>query len=178
MEFYEFCGEDDYEIVVTVKDDDYEKFLFLTDEDWEPVRVRFARADWRQKALHSDFPSIGLGVLTMRERSREALEDVIEGNGECLPLSLDDGTALCVFKPQMIDALDYELSKVVRFPGTERIMTIERHHFIEDKLTGVDVFRLPHRASSTYVSKRFVERVKQLGLKGIVFKMVWSSSCK
>jgi hypothetical protein len=175
MVFYEFDGEDDYEIACTIDDGDYEKFLFLTDEDWTPVRVRLTRADWRQKAMRSDFPSLGTGALTMRESSRKALEDIIDGNGECLPLLLEDGSTMIVFKAQVIDALDNGRFEIDRIPGTDKIMLVRKPHFIASKLSGVDVFRLPHRASSTHVSERFVDRVKELGLKGIVFKKVWSS---
>jgi hypothetical protein len=33
---------------------------------------------------------------------------------------------------------------------------------------------LPRRASSTYVSKRFVDRVKAADLRGLAFNKVWS----
>ncbi len=44
-----------------------------------------------------------------------------------------------------------------------------------DVISGVDIFKIPSlRVSPTYVSERFVERVKAAGLRGLVFNKVWS----
>ncbi|MBX3595644.1 DUF1629 domain-containing protein [Sphingomonas sp.] len=175
MIFYDFVGEEGYEIVNPCNEEDYEKFLFMGDKPWGAVPVRLTRADWRQTALRSDFPCIGMGALIMRQESANALADILKGNGECLPLLLEDGSTLSVFKAQVIDALDREASDLDLIPGTDRIMLINRPVFFADKVRGVDVFRLPHRASATYVSQRIVDRVKELGLKGIAFEKVWSA---
>lgn len=53
-------------------------------------------------------------------------------------------------------------------------MRIRKVAFVASAIEGVDLFRLPHRASSTYVSERFVERVRTAGLRGLVFNKVWS----
>ncbi len=63
----------------------------------------------------------------------------------------------------------------MRFPGTNRIMDITQAAFIELMVRGLDIFRLPHRASSTYVSERFVDRVHAAGLVGLEFNKMWSS---
>jgi hypothetical protein len=55
------------------------------------------------------------------------------------------------------------------------IFHIARYAFHPDVMAGVDVFRLTcFRASPTYVSERFVEQVRAAGLRGLVFKRVWS----
>ena len=74
-----------------------------------------------------------------------------------------------------VDALDQAQSSVIKVPGTDRIMYITEVAFIEEAIRDIDIFRLPHRASPTYVSQRFVDRVKAAGLVGLEFKMVWSS---
>lgn len=73
-----------------------------------------------------------------------------------------------------IDALDEANSSAMRFPGTDRIMRINKVAFVASKIEDVDLFRLPHRASSTYVSERFAARVTASGLRGLVFNKVWS----
>lgn len=48
-------------------------------------------------------------------------------------------------------------------------MLIERVAFVQSAIEGLDLFRLPHRSTPTYVSERFVERVKSAGLRGLIF---------
>lgn len=113
-------------------------------------------------------------ALVLRRSAIDALRDMLEANGELLPLSTDGGVALFVLNAQVIDALDEANSSRTRFPGTDRIMRIEHAAFIPAAIEGVDLFRLPHRAACTYVSERFVERVESAGLRGLIFDKVWS----
>lgn len=111
----------------------------------------------------------------MRRTAVNALRDILDASGEVLPLSTDDGVELFVLNARVIDALDEAKSSIMRFPGTNRIMRIKTVAFIASSIDDdVDVFRLPHRASPTYVSQRFVDRVKAAGLRGLEFKKVWS----
>jgi hypothetical protein len=109
----------------------------------------------------------------MRWSAADALHDILDANGEVLPLSTDDGVELFVLNARVIDALDEANSSLMKFPGTNRIMRIKKVAFVASTIEGVDLFRLPHRASSTYVSERFVERVKAAGLRGLAFNKVW-----
>ena len=86
----------------------------------------------------------------------------------------EDGIELFVLNVRAVDALDEERSNIMRFPGSDRIMRIASIEFRSALLGGLDIFRLPHRASSTYVSRRFVDRVNDAGLRGFDFNKVWS----
>jgi hypothetical protein len=167
-----------YEWVNTVSDEDYEVFLRFDGQPrgptWQPVPVRRVRADDRQACHASDFPWLGEHALIMRRSAVEALRDILETNGEVLPLFTGDGVELYVLNARTIDALDETRSALTKFPGTNRIMRIKRVAFDESKVRGIDIFRLPHRASPTYVSQRFVDRVRDAGLRGLVFTKVWS----
>jgi hypothetical protein len=61
------------------------------------------------------------------------------------------------------------------FPGTDRIILIKEAAFIESVIHDLDVFRLSHYGSVTYVSERFVDRVRTGELLGLDFEKVWSS---
>lgn len=180
MDIYEPLVSEGYEWVNCYDDADYEVFLALDGspqaERWRPIKVQRVRADDRQDFKPSDFPWLGAHALVMRKRAVEALREVLEAHGEVLPLVTEDAVELSVFNARVVDALDEERSNIMRFPGTNRIMRIVKVAFIESALRGVDVFRLPHRASSTYVSQRFVDRVNESGLLGLEFKKVWSSN--
>ena len=180
MDIYEPLVREGYEWVNCCNDSDYEVFLTLDGSSqagrWQPIQVRRVRADDRQDFKPSDFPWLGAHALVMRRRAVDTLRDVLEAHGELLPLVTEDATELFVFNAHAVDALDKDRSNIMWFPGTNRIMRIMKVAFAEAPLRGVDIFRLPHRASSTYVSQRFVDRVSEAGLVGLEFKKVCSSN--
>ena len=175
---YEPLVAEGYEWVATHAMKDYEVFLEFDGlpkaAAWIPIRVRRARADARQAFTPSDFPWLGSHALVMRRTAVDALRDILEAHGEILPLLTDDGVELSVFNSRVVDALDESRSSLLNFPGTNRIMYISKVAFVRSAISDVDIFRLPHRASSTYVSERFVARVHRAGLRGLEFNKVWS----
>jgi hypothetical protein len=174
---YEPLVDEGYEWVNACDARDYEIFLALDGRPrgatWKPVRVRRVRSDERHAFNPSDFPWLGSDALVMRRAAVEALRDLLEAHGEILPLATDDGVELFVFNARAADALDEARSTVVRFPGTNRIMRIREIAFVPSVIEGIDIFRLPHRASPTFVSGRFVERVDSASLRGLRFTPVW-----
>jgi hypothetical protein len=180
MDFFEPMVREGYEWVNCVNQADYEVFAGLDGlprrSTWTPIAVRRVRADENHECRPSDFPWLGSDALVMRPSAVEAMRDILDANGEVLPLLTDDGVELFVLNARVINALDEANSSLMKFPGTNRIMLIKTVAFVASRIEGVDLFRLPHRASSTYVSERFVERVKAAGLRGLVFNKVWSTS--
>ena len=71
-------------------------------------------------------------------------------------------------------------AEVRRLGGTPdddgSILAIERHVFDARGIGASEMFKLPMRASSIYVTDRFVERVQNAGLRGVAFEMVWNSA--
>jgi hypothetical protein len=175
---YEPLVAEGYEWVNAIQDGDYEVFRQLDGKPraatWKPIAVRRVRADERQAFNPSDFPWLGSEALVMRRLAVDLLRDLLDANGEVLPLTTDDGAELFVLNARVIDALDEPSSSLMKFPGTNRIMRVKKVAFIASAIEGADLFRLPHRASSTYVSERFIERVKATGLRGLSFNKVWS----
>lgn len=174
--FFKPLVRENYEWINTCRDDDYEVFLAFDGSpraaDWTPVKVRRVRADERQDCKPSDFPWLGSDVLIMRTRAVLALRPMLDAHGELLPLATDDDVKLFALNvTTVIDALDEEKSSILRFPGSGRIMGIDKAVFRDELLGDVDIFRLPHRASATYVSERFVDAVKTAGLEGLEFNV-------
>ena len=176
---YEPLVVEGYEWVNASRDQDYEVFLQFDGQPrasmWKPIPVRRVRADKRQSFNPSDFPWLGSHALIMRWPAVDALRDILDASGEVLPLFTDDGVELFVLNARVVDALDEANSSLMKFPGTNRIMRINKVAFVASKIEGIDLFRLPHRASPTYVSERFVERVKAANLRGLEFHKVWSA---
>ena len=179
MKVYEPLITNGYEWVNCCDDADYEVFLAWDGSQqgqrWNAVKVRRVRADERQEFKPSDFPWLGSHALVMRRRAVDALRNILVAHGEVLPLATED-VELYVFNARAIDALDEERSTIIRFPETNRIMRLKKVTFVEAAISDAEIFRLPHRASPTYVSQRFVDRVKDAGLVGLQFKNVWSST--
>lgn len=175
---YEPLVAEGFEWVNAVQDVDYEVFLQFDGKarasTWRSISVRRVRADEHQAFNPSDFPWLGSHALTMRRSAVEALRDLLDANGEVLPLATEDGIELFVLNARVVDALDEATASLTMFPGTNRIMRVKKVAFLASKIEGLDLFRLPHRGSSTYVSERFVDRVKAAGLRGLVFNKVWS----
>jgi hypothetical protein len=179
--FYQPLVHEGYEWINTLDPSDYEKLSSFDGSpraaDWKPVAVRRVRADERQPGLASDFPWLGSHALIMRKRAVVALRGMFEAHGELLPLVTSDEVKLVVFNvTTVLDALDEERSSVERFPSTQRIMRIKKVAFRPTLVRGVDVFRLPHRMSATYVSRRFVDAANAAGLVGLDFNQVWSEA--
>ena len=178
MVVYEPIGADDYEVLGCNNDDDFEIFRCFDGssllEKWRPIEMNSGPGDEHEKGLPSDFPWLGSHVLVMRKRAVLALRDIFDAQGELLPLRLD-GVELFAFNARTVDALDESKSDLMRIPDTERIMLIRRPVFIASKIHGLDIFRLPHRGSPTYVSQNFVDRVASARLVGLEFDQVWSS---
>jgi tetratricopeptide (TPR) repeat protein len=142
---------------------------------WQPIKFERVTKDIGMVFdKPSDFPWYGSEALVMREKARDLLEDIFNQNGEILPLETDDDVKLFVFNCQVINALDEERSDLERFKDG-RIMWINKYEFIKSKLLNTDMFRIPLRASSIFVSERFVERYKSAGLVGLEFEEVWDS---
>ena len=152
---YEPLVAEGYEWVNAVQPADYEVFLQFDGEPrasaWTRVPVRRVRANERQACNPSDFPWLGSHALVMRRSAVDALQDILDANGEVLPLSTEDGVELYVLNARVVSALDEANSSLMKFPGTDRIMRIKKVAFVTSAIEGVDIFRLPHRASSTYV---------------------------
>jgi hypothetical protein len=178
MDISEPMVTEGYEWINCVNQEDYEVFAAFDGSPrsthWKPILVRRVRADARHAFKASDFPWLGSHALVMRRTAVDTLRDVLEAHGEILPLATEDDVELFVLNARVVDALDEARSSLMKFPGTNRIMRIKKVAFVDSRIRDLDMFRLPHRASSTYVSDRFVQRVKSAGLRGLKFNKVWS----
>lgn len=179
MKIYEVMPRDGYEWINLVNDNDYEIFDTLDGErmgsSWQPLRVKVVGPTKRRKFQRSDFPWLGGYALVMRASAADCLRDILESNGEILPIFGDDGSDMFVFNSKILDALDVCHSSLINFPGTDRIMKILKHSFLEDVILKSDIFKLPYKGSSTFVSQKFFDRVISSNLRGLDMIEVWSA---
>jgi hypothetical protein len=122
----------------------------------------------------SDFP--WTSFPTFSKRAVEALRDLLEPNGEILPLICEFGDYYAFNTTTVVDALDEEHSELKRFKDGG-IMRILRYEFYPEKLQGLSIFKLSQLPGGDYVTDTFVQRVQEAGLVGFDFseaQRVWS----
>ncbi len=142
---------------------------------WKPVSIELSAEDNSHEMPSSDFPLLHAVVPVFSRRAVEALRDLLEPNGELLPLASGEGEYFAFNITRIVDALDEANSKVKRF-SSGRVMIVEQHEFLIERVVGLTVFKIPQLARShEFVTDAFVERVNQRRLTGFDFVPVWSS---
>jgi len=141
---------------------------------WKPFWVKVPSSD--RDAMPTDFTTV-LASSSMRvfsRRAAEALDPLLKGDGELLPLLSHDGDFFLFHPLQILDAVD--LSRCQWDRGS-----IVRYEFLPERIANVTVFRrlellddgrrIP--SGPDFVTDRFVQRVEEAGLAGFKFELLW-----
>jgi hypothetical protein len=142
-------------------------------DTWQPLQVEFIKDENADGAEFGDFPSLG-SVPCFSGSAVLRLKDVLERNGELLPLHCSDGEFFLWNVTNRVDTLDVEASEVVRF-SDGGIMRLERYEFRQHLIMHEEAFRIPQLRSIIFVTDQFRRRVEESGLRGFNFRSVWSS---
>jgi len=165
----------------------YRGIYYLNSENIVEFNRRFngtpMRKTWRgqdkfafipERLPKGDTPGLSSHIPVFGSRAVETLADLLEPNGELLPIACDGEQYFLFNATRLVDALDEANCEVERF-SDGGILDITRYSFFQKKLEGVIVFKLPQKPLwSVYVTDPFVERVKAAGLKGFKFPHIWS----
>lgn len=150
----------------------------LTSRDW--TAPRFANI-WVPRKLKetvnelNDFPRF-YTVFGLSQRAVDSLFDLLEPNGELLPVEPRAGKIkyYAYNVTRVIDALDQQESIVERYsPSAIPVSRVEHYEFKTDLLAGAAVFRIPDRIEDIYVTQEFVSRAQRDHLFGLRFMKVW-----
>lgn len=129
----------------------------------------------RDRLPKGDTPGLSSHIPVFSPRAVEMLADLLKDSGELLPITCEGEDYFLFNVTRRVDALDEDASVLERFDDGD-ILRIVRYCFKEDKLIGVNIFKLPQEPLSyPYVTDAFVRRVENSGLKGFEFRLVWSS---
>ena len=135
---------------------------------WKPLRVK------GRVQPYQDFPGVNLVYPAFSKRACDALRDMLEPNGELLPLNSDCGEYYFYNIATVIDALDVANSKCFFFSERPSLaVRIDSFAFHEEKLAGGTIFRIVEWPIKTIVSNHFVDRVRDCGLNGFNFRKIW-----
>ena len=136
------------------------------------VREKFAFVP--RRLPKGDTPGLSSHVPVFSSKAVTILRDFLKPNGELLPISCDGEKYFLFNVTRVVDALDEPKCELKLFSDGE-IMDIVRYSFLNEKLIGVDMFKLPQRPLGwVYATDAFVDRVRAAGLKGFKFRLVWS----
>jgi hypothetical protein len=138
---------------------------------WTPPPAEWIDDDLNAGKPRSDYPPLGT-TPAFSQRAVDRLRDVLEENGELLPLALKGEPYYVYNVTRSIDALDEDRSDLVRF-SSGRIMEVRRLELRPDELCGVSIFRLPQVRGQIYARESFMKRVADSGLTGFAFREVW-----
>jgi hypothetical protein len=121
-----------------------------------------------------------LRIPLFSERACEALRDLLEPNGEILPVNCKTGTYVAHNPTSVVDALNRETSDIkwpdlIRLRKHEPIIAeqIKYHDFIPERVAGLSIFRIPEDICDFYVTERFASRVREFDLRGFNLRKLW-----
>ena|SRR5687768_14373951 len=178
MKLYQVAPDERFESVVPVDRSEWDRFCMLDGttqrKSWVPILVRRVAEDEGRHFETADFPWLGSHVLVMRRRATEVLAELLNEYGELLPLECADAELWAYNVCRVVDALDEERAKIARFPGTGRIMSVERYAFRPEQVDGHLLFKLRQLPlGPIVVSDAFVQLVRSRQLVGLDFQAIW-----
>lgn len=162
-------------------------------DTWQPIHVvidRIGVTEWTPLLPIGDFPAFSGASIdpVFSRRALDELTDLLQGNGEILPLSCDEGEYYLFNVTHIADALDIENTEFKPYSEVDPDMallvddpdspTITRFAFYPQKVKDLTIFKIPsrHQYNGTLVTDKFVQRVQEAGLKGFEFELLWSSA--
>ena len=177
MDIYRLSVLEGQEWILPSDPNDFELFFALDGSsrtNWSQPVMQLLREDEHGNELsYSDFPWLGAQAPILKLTAVEALKKTLAPYGQLLPLKGEQAwlfNVTCV-----LDALDEQRSRIVRFDDGS-ILAVEVYEFHRDVLAGHEIFKLPGRSSHVFVTRDFIEDIRQSRLRGISFERVWSES--
>jgi hypothetical protein len=161
----------------------------LIGDAWFPVNIVANKDGYSQ--VPGDYPLVhGCSSFFVTpifsQRAVDTLADLLEGNGELLPLICEFGQYYVFNITREVDALDEARSELklnselypYETPTEPDFYLVTRFAFHPDRVADLSIFKLPkrNRKNRPLVTERFVQRVQDSDLKGMAFNLLWSSS--
>jgi hypothetical protein len=126
--------------------------------------------------VNGDTAYLTHGMLALNQRAVAALGDLLKGHGVFFPLISNEFEYTVFFVTNVVDALDYERSSFERFASSGRISEVVEYALFANRLHRQNIFCLKDIVPEVFVTKEFVDRVKNEKLTGFDFPCIWSSS--
>ncbi|MFT3777544.1 MAG: hypothetical protein QM772_04555 [Ottowia sp.] len=122
-----------------------------------------------------DFTGMGLRPIpTFSEHAIQVLDLLLSEHGEFAAIALDEPVRYFGFNPTtIVDILDESRSDIVRF-SSGRVMKVNKHVLLDSVTSLPPIFKIPQtRRNTTYVNEAFVTKVRDTGLTGFRFDLLF-----
>lgn len=163
----------------------YEKdrrLLELWPADW---RVNYRT--WAPKTLKATWPTPEVVGNVRRfndlvddcppafsQRAVDMLRDLLEPNGELLPVKHKLGTYYYYNCHRMTNCVDLTKSKITKLKDGGIVSSTDRLVFIDELLDeDLTIFKVRTQLMEVFCTQRFVDRVEAAGLQGFLFIPIW-----
>lgn len=122
----------------------------------------------------NDCPFIDLAVPAFSKRAVEGLRDMLEPNGEILPLLHPAGEYFAYNCTRIVEILDQPRCDAKWFRELPApALFIHWFAVMPEKTDGLTIFRMRELCNLVFVTDRFVSRARELGLNGFEFVKIW-----
>lgn len=142
---------------------------------WEPVRMKDVWTPQLAKGAvrpFVDYTTVSR-IPAFSRRAVTILRDMLETNGELLPLETKKGEYFVYNILTKSTSLDAERSQAKIYPGKETANGMDYFWFDEARLEGHTIFRIREFPGPVFVTSAFKDRVEEAGLNGFYFVKVW-----
>jgi hypothetical protein len=122
----------------------------------------------------NDYPCVNLVIPAFSRRAVDALRDLVEPNGELLPLVSRVGEYYAYNITTVADVLDLKQSEIQWMDNRHIFaLSINRYECHGDRMEGLSIFRLVEHGAAAFVTQVFVDRVREHNLRGFHFVKLW-----
>jgi len=101
------------------------------------------------------------------------LRDILEPNGELLPVRHKVGTYYFYNCTRMVNCIDLTKSKITKLSDGVVTSTSDKLVFIDEQLEDLTIFKARTQLLELFCTQRFVDRVNAAGLQGFLFVPIW-----
>ena len=133
---------------------------------WQPPRVT------GRVRPFNDYPCMALSYPVFSQRAVDLLRDVLEPNGELLPLLTSVGSYFLYNCTTVADIIDFERSKL-DYLSKHTISIIDHLHVHEDRLACLSVFQMRKYPRKCFVTDLVARRIREAKLEGFELRKIW-----
>lgn len=135
-------------------------------ETWIPLRVL------GRVRPFNDFPCLALSYPVFSQRAIDVLRDILEPNGELLPLDTNIGSYFLYNCMTVADIIDFKQSKLsyINKHTVSEIYNLEIH---PDKLIGLTIFQMKNHPGTCFIADSVALRIREARLEGFELRKVW-----
>ena len=173
IKVYELWMDHTYRTYEPTPKDGYKSYIF----DGMPVKERNFEKIYPSKYKDEidkpigDVFSVEVSSFILNERSYKILYPYIKNEVQIFKIKSENDNLYVVNITNIIDCLDYDKSKIKRFPSSGRVMRVIKYAFKIEKLKNATIFKLPDFPKGiSYVTEEFKKVVEENNIKGFKFK--------